>query len=375
MKNGTRCSTSRAYLHPIRDRKNLHVKKMSMVTKVLIDPITKLAYGVEYVRRGVKRRVFARKEIIVSSGAINSPQLLMLSGIGPKEQLEQIGIEVMQDSPVGQNLMDHVALGGLTFLVNETVSLKTERILDDAMALNDFMSSHKGPITIPGGSEALAFYDLSNPRNPDGYPDLELLFNAGGITSDPTLKRGFGLTDFVYNSVFKAIEEMDGIMILPMVMRPKSKGEILLRDKNPFHHPLIYPNYFSDPADLDVLVKGVRLSQDLMKTKWMQKLSATLWDAPLPSCRKIQFDSDEYWKCAARQLPFTIYHLAGTCKMAPEQDPTSVVNPRLRVKGIRGLRVADASIMPEVPAAHTNAPTIMIGEKVSDMIKEDWNML
>ncbi|KAF0751108.1 glucose dehydrogenase [Aphis craccivora] len=158
-------------------------------------------------------------------------------------------------------------------------------------------------------------------------------------------------------------------------MRPKSKGRVWLRDANPFHHPLIDPNYFADETDLDVIVAGVRLFQRMLSTGPMKSLDAKVLDTPLPGCRQHVFDTDAYWKCAARQISFTIYHLSGTCKMGPASDPTAVVDPRLRVHGVRGLRVVDASIMPEVPAAHTNAPTIMIAEKASDMIKEDWGEL
>lgn len=374
MRNGSRCSTSTAYLHPIRNRRNLHVKKRSMVTRILIDPQTKTAYGVEYVRNKRKYKVIARKEVIVSAGAINSPHLLMVSGIGPRDHLQEKDIPVVQDLPVGYNLMDHVALGGLTFILNESASIITDRILNDAHALNDYFSTHRGPLSIPGGTEALSFHDLSDPTNPDGHPNLELLFIGGSMSSEMTLKRSFGISNHVYNSVYRSTEGIDGIMIFPMIMRPHSKGRIMLRDANIFHHPLIYPNYYADERDLDVLVKGVRISQQLARTASMRKLGATMLRTPLPGCTNYTFDSDDYWKCHARNLPFTIYHLSGTCKMGPDNDRTAVVNPRLRVRGVNRLRVVDASIMPEVPSAHTNAPTIMLAEKAADMIKEDWNV-
>ncbi len=260
-------------------------------------------------------------------------------------------------------------------MINDTVSLITERIIDDPHALNNFFSHHTGPLAIPGGTEALSFHDLQDPTNPDGWPDLELLFISGSLSSEMTLRRSFGMDDRVYDSVYKETEGKDGIMMLPMIMRPHSKGRVMLRDANPIHHALIYPNYYADERDLDVLVQGVRISQKLAQTKPMKKLKATLFRSALPGCANYAFDSDDYWKCHARQLPFTIYHLSGTCKMGSENDPTAVLNPRLKVKGISRLRVVDASIMPEVISAHTNAPTIMIAEKASDMIKEDWNVI
>lgn len=375
MKNGLRHSTNVAFLHPIRKRKNLFIKKKSHVTRILFDTTGRRAIGVEYYRGNKKYRVFARKEVIISAGAINSPQLLMLSGIGPKDHLISKGINVLRDLQVGRNLMDHVALGGLTFIVNDTSSIKTQRVLENANNLHDFLKYHTGPLSIPGGTEALAFFDLNRPNDVDGHADLELLFINGAVSSDETLKNSFGINDNVYNSVFKNTEQKNTYMIFPMIMRPKSKGWIELKDRNPFRYPAIYPNYFSDERDLDVIVAGVRISEQLSQMDAMKRIDAKLWNKPIPGCEHNQFDSDDYWKCAARHLTFTIYHLTGTCKMGPLGDPTAVVDPRLRVHGLKGLRVIDASIMPEIISAHTNAPTIMIAEKGSDLIKEDWGII
>jgi len=375
MKNGLRHSTNVAFLHPIRKRKNLHVRKMSQVTRILFDITGLKAIGVEYYRKNKMYQVFARKEVIISSGAINSPQLLMLSGIGPKNHLISKGIEVVRDLPVGRNLMDHVALGGLTFTVNDSNTITRTKILENANIIHEFMVSHTGPISIPGGTEALALFDIKRPYDVRGHPDLELLFLSGALSSDETLRRSFGINDYTYNRVFKPIEKKNVFQIFPMVMRPKSKGWIELKDRNPFRYPAIVPNYFSDKSDLDVIVAGVRESQKLANTSVMKRIGIKLWDTPIPGCEKIKFDSDDYWKCAVRHLTFTIYHLSGTCKMGPIGDSTAVVDPRLRVHGIRGLRVIDASIMPEVVSAHTNAAVIMIGEKGADLIKEDWGII
>lgn len=374
MKNGLRHSANVAFLHPASKRKNLHVRKNSQVTRILFDERGRKAIGVEYYKGKKKYRVYARKEVIISGGSINSPQLLMLSGIGPKNHLKSKGINVLRDLPVGRNLMDHVALGGLTFIVNDTSSIKTQRVLESPNIMHDFGRHHMGPITIPGGTEALAFFDLDRPDDINGHPNLELLFINGAVTSDKTLKKSFGINDNIYNKVFKKTEKEDAYMIFPMVMRPKSKGWIELKDRNPFRYPAIYPNYFSDESDLDIIVAGVRKAEQLSKTNAMKRLNSKLWDIPIPGCERFKFNSDNYWKCAARHITFTVYHLSGTCKMGPIGDPTAVVDHRLRVQGIENLRVIDASIMPEIPAAHTNAPTIMIAEKGSDLIKEDWGI-
>ncbi|XP_060852755.1 glucose dehydrogenase [FAD, quinone]-like [Rhopalosiphum padi] len=374
MKDGRRCSTNTAFLLPTKKRLNLHVKKQSTVTKIIIEKSTNKAIGVEFVSNRKKYRVYARKEVIVSGGTINSPQLLMLSGIGPKEHLKDIKIPLIKNLPVGKNLMDHVALGSLSVLINDTISLKTQRLMRDPLTLYNFLINNNGPLTIPGGAEALAFFDLDRPGFADGHPNLELLLVSGLYSGDDLTHTLFGLKADIYNEVYKPTEKMDGFTVFPMIMRPKSKGHLWLENANPFHYPLIDPNYFADETDLDVAVAGVRIFQQMLKTNAMKKLNATLFDTPLPGCARHKFDSDAYWKCSARQISFTIYHLSGTCKMGPVGDPTAVVDPRLRVHGVKGLRVIDASIMPEVPAAHINAPTIMIGEKGADMIKEDWGI-
>ncbi|XP_050440620.1 glucose dehydrogenase [FAD, quinone]-like isoform X2 [Adelges cooleyi] len=375
MKNGRRCSTNTAFIIPASSRPNLEIKKSSMATKILIDKKTKKAIGVDFLIGLTKYRVYVKKEVIVSGGAVNSPQLLMLSGIGPQKHLKDKRIPLVKDLPVGENLMDHVALGSLTVLINDTVSLKSGKLMRNPQNLLNYMTNHNGPYTVPGGTEALAFYDTNNPNDPDGYPNLELLLVSGLYSSDDMVHTLFGLRRDVYDKVYKPTENMDGFVVLPMIMLPKSKGRISLNDANPLHHPLIDPNYFSNEADLDVAVAGVRLFQKMLRTDAMKKLNATILNTPLPGCTQYQFDSNDYWKCSVRQISFTVYHLSGTCKMGPVGDHTAVVDPRLRVHGVKGLRVIDASIIPEIPAAHTNAPAIMIGEKGSDMIKEDWGML
>ncbi|XP_067014665.2 glucose dehydrogenase [FAD, quinone]-like [Anabrus simplex] len=372
-KNGTRWSSSRAFLHPAKDRKNLHVKKRARVTKVLIDPTTKTAYGVQFRKNGRLYTVRAKREVILSAGAVNSPQLLMISGVGPKKHLDDLKIPVIQNLKVGYNLMDHIAKGGLTFVINDTVSLRMDSILTRTENYVDYLAFHQGPMSITG-CEALAFYDFKDPDNPDGYPDTELLFQSGSIVSERSLRRIFGITDELYDAVYKPIENEHTWMVLPMLMRPKSKGRIMLRSADPADKPLIYHNYLSHPEDVETIIKGINKSIELSRTNAFQKFASRLHDIPIPGCKQHVFGSDQYWECATRHLTFTIYHQSGTCKMGPMSDKSAVVDPRLRVHGVKNLRVIDASIMPEIPTAHTNGPTFMIAEKGADMIKEDWGI-
>jgi choline dehydrogenase len=277
---------------------------------------------------------------------------------------------VIQDLPVGYNLQDHNALGCLTFVVNASVSIKLDKIINNPDTLNAFARYHKGMVTVPGGTEALAFIDLKDPMNKDGYPDLELLFIGATLAAEPTLQKNFGITDEVYKAVFQNNQE-EGYMIFPMILRPKSRGRVFLQSRNPLQKPIVDMGYFTDPADLDILVKGVEWSIKLSKTKANRKFGSKLVTNKIPGCDHLTFNTPAYWKCYAKHITLTIYHQSGTCKMGPDTDPTAVVDPRLRVKGIKGLRVIDASIIPVIPAAHTNFPVIMIAEKGSDMIKMD----
>lgn len=331
IKNGTRMSTNRAYLYPARKRKNLILSKRSHVDKILIDD-SKRAYGVEFTKADVTIRVRARKEVILSAGAINSPQILMLSGIGPSKHLAEMKINLVQDAPVGENLMDHIAYGGLVFLVNQPVSIVTDEITNpNNPYLRDFLNTRSGPYTIPGGCEALAFVDVDQPRNLSAYPNVELMFVGGSLVSDSVLRTTFGLSMEHWTKMFSNYTSHHSWTIFPMLMRPNSRGKILLRNTDPKSKPKIYPNYFEDPEDVRIMVKGVRASIEVSKTKAMQKFESKYYDQTVPGCEDYVYDSDEYWECAVRTYTFTIYHYAGTCKMAPENDQTGVVNPRLQV--------------------------------------------
>nr|ATJ44528.1 alcohol oxidase 1 [Helicoverpa assulta] len=377
MKNGTRHSASRAYLHPVSSRNNLHVSKNSMVTKLIFDDSNTKVIGVEFEKNNKKFKVLAKKEIILSAGAINSPQLLMLSGIGPKNHLESMRINVVKDLPVGYNLMDHIAAGGLQFVVRQqNLTLSTEYILNHLDLVFKWMRSHKGPLSIPGGCEALVFLNLKDKFNTTAWPDMELLFITGGLNSDPLLPRNFGFDNQIYSDTYGPLGKSDAFMVFPMLMRPKSKGRVMLRNKNPKAHPALYPNYFEYPEDLQKIVEGIKLSVEIARQPAMKKIGAKLYDVPIEDCLKHgPFGSDAYFACQAQMFTFTIYHQSGTCKMGMESDPSAVVSPRLKVHGIDGIRVIDASVMPEIVSSHTNAPVYMIAEKGADMIKSDWGKL
>lgn len=372
IRRGSRCSTSKAFLRPVRLRSNLHIAMHAHATRILIDKVTKRAYGVEFKKYNKKYVIFARKEVILSAGAINSPQLLMLSGVGPADHLQEMNIPVISDLPVGNNLQDHVGLGGLTFVVNDPVTVTKSRFQTPAVAM-EYVLNERGPMSFPG-IEGLAFVN-SKYADPSGlWPDIQFHFGPSSVNSDggEQIRKILNLRDGVYNTVYKPLEKSETWTILPLLLRPKSSGWIRLRSKSPFIQPSIEPNYFAHPEDVAVLVEGIKIAHNVSATAAFQRFGSRPHKIPLPGCRHLPFMSDEYWECCIRQFTFTIYHPTGTAKMGPDWDPTAVVDSRLRVYGISGLRVVDASIMPTIISGNPNAPVIMIGEKAADMVKEDW---
>ncbi|XP_026740785.1 glucose dehydrogenase [FAD, quinone] isoform X2 [Trichoplusia ni] len=373
VRRGSRCSTAKAFLRPAKDRPNLHISMHSHVTKVMIDPRTKIAFGVEFVRKKMVYRIRARKEVILSAGTINSAQLLMLSGIGPAEELNKHKIPLINNLKVGRNLQDHIGLGGLAFMVNQPISIVEHRLYSVG-PLMQYAMLGEGPLTIMGGVEGLAFVNTKYVNATDDFPDIEFHFISGSTNSDggEQLRKIHGLMDTFYDAVFRPINNMDVWSIIPMLLRPRSKGFIQLRSANPYDYPYIYPNYLSDELDVKTLVEGVKIVVALSRTRAFQKVGSMLNKHVFPACVSILRYSDAYWECMIRQYTTTIYHPVGTAKMGPYWDPEAVVDHQLRVYGVKGLRVIDGSIMPNIVSGNTNAPIIMIGEKGSDMIKEFW---
>ncbi|XP_076625130.1 glucose dehydrogenase [FAD, quinone] [Colletes latitarsis] len=374
MYRGYRMSSNKAYLVGKR-RPNLHVTKMSMVHKILIDRGSKRAVGVQFMKNNRRISVYATKEVIMCAGAIGTPQLLMLSGIGPAEHLKEMGIEVVQDLRVGDNLMDHIVYGGLTFTINQPVSLSMLTISDISKPyFRDFLQSNNGPATISGGCEGIAFADVDDPTNRDGLPNIELLSLVSSIYTYKTTMDNFGFNDEIVQK-FSSFQHTPSWGVFPLLLRPNSRGWIRLKSKDANVKPMIVANYLDDPEDRRVLVKGIRLALQVSRTKAMQQFGVTFYNKTTSECEKYPFDSDDYWVCNARTQTLTIYHYSGTCKMGPPEDPTAVVDPTLKVYGVKGLRVADASMMPEIPLGHTNIPAYMVAEKAADMIKEEWGYL
>jgi choline dehydrogenase len=373
-RRATRCSAAKAFLRPIRLRKNFHLALFSHVTKIIIDEDSKRALGVEFIRNGEKHQVFAKREVILSAGAINSPHILMLSGVGPREHLEEKGIRVIHDSPgVGQNLQDHIAIGGIVFRIDHPISVVMNRLVNLNSAIR-YAVTEDGPLTSNIGLEVVGFINTKYANATDDWPDIEFMMTSASTASDggQQIRNAHGLKDDFFEYMYNDIRNQDVFGIFPMMLRPKSRGFIKLQSKNPLRYPLMYHNYLTHPDDVGVLREGVKAAVAFGQTEAMKRFGSRFHDRQPPNCKHLPNYSDEYWDCFIRQYTMTIYHMSGTAKMGPADDPLAVVDPQLRVYGIHGLRVIDASIMPAITNGNILAPTYMIAEKGSDMIKELW---
>nr|CAH7761528.1 unnamed protein product [Callosobruchus chinensis] len=375
VENGVRMNAAKAFLGKVKDRKNLRIAVNAMTENILIDRATKAAKGVQ-VKIGERViKVFAKKEVILSAGAINSPQLLMTSGIGPKDHLQSLGIEVIQDLPaVGKNLQDHLNFFGFFVKLDHNAE-KPHSPLTNLDAAYEYITRRTGDLATISMTNLVGFI---NTRNDSIYPNAQLhhlLLPSGDQYLLPASSQAMGFNEEVIQKRLEINQRNPALFITSLVLNPKSKGEVVLKSKDIYDAPVIHTKYLSDPEedDLNTHLEAIRYCQALLKTESMSKHNPELIREALPTCEQYPFDSDEYWKCAVRHLSGTLYHPVGTCKMGPKDDPTAVVDSELRVKGVKGLRVADASIMPTVISGNTNAPTMMIGRKAGVMITEYWS--
>jgi choline dehydrogenase len=340
-----RWSTATAYLRPARNRANLVVRPNSLATKILIE--NGRAVGVSYSHHGVARTARASGEIVVSGGVFNSPQLLQLSGIGPGALLQEIGVPVIHDlTAIGSHLQDHFYVRMMfrcskQITMNELANSTPRKVL----AMAQYMLFRRGPL-IANGVTAGAFA-RSDPRLE--RPDLQFNFSPWSYASRDA--RGAVAHPF------------PGFSLSAVHLRPDARGSVHIKSPDPLTPPAIRFNFLETPTDVQALTAGMRLARRFTR---QPALAPYVAEELLPGP---EVNSDAEFEANIRMTANSNLHPVGTCRMGP--DGGTVVDPRLRVHGIGGLRVADASIMPTVPAGNTNGPSIMIGEKAADMILED----
>ncbi|MEL6571692.1 MAG: choline dehydrogenase [Pseudomonadota bacterium] len=343
-RNGRRCSAAVAYLNPVKSRENLSIVTHAQVEKVIIEGTR--ATGVQYTdRSGKKVIVKAAKEVVLSGGAINSPQLLMLSGLGEAAQLAEHGIDVIADLPgVGKNMQDHLQ-ARLVYKCNEpTLNDEVTSLFGQAKIGLKYVMFRAGPMTM-AASLATGFMKT---REDIATPDIQ--FHVQPLSAE---------------NPGKGADRFSAFTMSVCQLRPESKGEIRLISADPKTYPAIIPNYLSTKTDCDTIVEGVNIARRIARhAPLTSKISEEY--RPHKDLPMDDYDQTLDW---ARSNTASIYHPTGTCKMG--NDKGAVVDARLRVHGISGLRIADCSIMPEIVSGNTNAPAIMIGEKASDLILED----
>ncbi|GEO87058.1 MULTISPECIES: GMC family oxidoreductase [Alphaproteobacteria] len=339
-RNGMRMSSAEAFLRPAKGRRNLTLLDGALVERINVE--NGRATGITVVRQGKRQTIRAAQEIVLSAGTINSPHLLMLSGIGPASELNRHGIEVVADLPgVGRNLQDHPAVGvAVEDTSGHTLALSWKTLPKLTAQALRYILTRKGVFA----SNVAEVGGFLRSRPGLNRPDVQVTFLMGLKTAAALIPR------------------QHGFVALVNICRPESRGRLELRSASPLDRPKLTANFLDNQNDVDTLVRGIREVRRVIRSTAMKPYAGK---ELLPGD---QVTGDADLEAYVRSTVATVYHPVGTCKMGPASDPMAVVDPQLRVRGIAGLRVADASIMPSIVAGNTSAPAMMIGERAAAFI-------
>ncbi|UOM32628.1 GMC family oxidoreductase [Acuticoccus sp. I52.16.1] len=348
-RDGLRCSAATGYLHPALKRRNLTLLTDAAVTRILFDGTR--AIGVEVVKGGATRRIMARREVVLSAGAIGSPQILQLSGVGDPAKLAGLGITPVLDAPtVGRNLMDHVGFDLLYEATVPTLNQTLGPLFARGLAGIRYLATRDGPLSL-SVNQAGGFVRGGPER---ARPNLQLYFSPLSYTRAVPGKRRLTQPD-----------RFPGFMIGISNTHPKSRGWLHIRSADPAAAPEIHPHYYSEPEDLEELIDSVALMRGIAEQAPLKRvIKRELTPGPEVTDRGALV-------AYIRATTTSVFHPCGTCAMGPDAAAGAVVDPALKVHGLTGLRVADASIMPAITAGNLNAPSLMVGEKAADLIRAD----
>ena len=348
LKNGIRMSSARAYLWPARKRSNVTIIKNALATRILFK--NKTAVGIEYSQRGETKKAFASKEVILSAGSINTPQLLNLSGVGITANLREKGIEVIHDAPaVGQNMQDHLCIDFLYRSKVPTLNQQLSPFWGKVWHGLQYILTRKGPLSL-GVNQAGGFVKTNCAAT---KPNMQIFFSPVSYTKAPQGKRPLMNPD-----------PFPGFLLSAQPTRPRSRGYIELKNSDPYTAPAIYPNYFFDEFDMKEMLEGSKFLRELSAAPSL----ATIIEREIEPGPEAQ--SDEALIEDIKNRSGTVYHPVGTCRMGIHEKE-NVVNSRLQTHGLKNLRIVDASIFPTLISGNTNASVIMVAEKASDMILQD----
>jgi choline dehydrogenase-like flavoprotein len=369
IKGGERMSSARAYLLPIRNRPNLTVMKGSLVEKVLFTGSK--ANGVNIVTKNpdcLNIKVYARKEVILSAGALGTPKILLKSGIGKPADLTPFGITSIKNLPVGDNFQDHPKSVHFIKINPNAVNQNILNIMYDAA---EFYFNRTGKFS---NLNVMNYMALINSTDANAtYPNAHYIFyrfeKSQELFSDIISRLGYK-QEFI-DQLISINQNYQILMVFNHLPNPYSRGTVKLRSSNVWDYPKIVTNWFQDSRDVDTLLSGYVKVEEIVNTQAFQNASAELIKFTIPECDPIPYPSDEYRRCYIKYFTASGWHQSSTVKMGPSTDPTAVVDPRLRVHGIQGLRVADVSITPNVVTPNTQCTAYVIGEKAADMIKQD----